>query len=137
MHFLTAHSGTIFRERCNGQRPRGPISCSCLSQWDFTLQGLNKLEWGLWGCLKATDLYRINTWLWVKTNGIPFWAFRCTTHFRTYFSGDWDVHWGYRILTHGHIGIPNNPLRDKSHFHFHSPTQGSNPRLRASWALFL
>ena len=20
---------------------------------------------------------------------------RCTTHFRTYFSGDWDVHWGY------------------------------------------
>ena len=25
------------------------------------------------------------------------------THFRTYFSGDWDVHWGYGILTHGHI----------------------------------
>ena len=24
-----------------------------------------------------------------------------TTHFRTYFSGDWDVHWGYGILTHG------------------------------------
>ena len=20
-----------------------------------------------------------------------------------YFSGDWDVHWGYGILTHGHI----------------------------------
>ena len=34
-----------------------------------------------------------DTWLWVKTNGIPFWG-RCTTHFRTYFSGDWDVHWG-------------------------------------------
>ena len=29
----------------------------------------------------------------VKTHGIPFWA-RCTTHFRTFFSGDWDVHWG-------------------------------------------
>ena len=29
--------------------------------------------------------------LWVKTNGIPSWG-RCTTHFRTYFSGDWDVH---------------------------------------------
>ena len=28
-----------------------------------------------------------------------------TTHFRTYFSGDWDVHRGYGILTHGHIGI--------------------------------
>ena len=24
-------------------------------------------------------------------------------HFRTYFSGDWDVHWGYGILTHGHL----------------------------------
>ena len=33
---------------------------------------------------------------------VPFWG-RCTTHFRTYFSGDWDVHWGYGILTHGHI----------------------------------
>ena len=22
---------------------------------------------------------------------------RCTTHFRTYFSGDWDVHWGYGL----------------------------------------
>ena len=35
-----------------------------------------------------------------KTNGIPFWG-RCTTHFRTFFSGDWDVHWGHGILTHG------------------------------------
>ena len=25
-----------------------------------------------------------------------FWG-RCTTHFRTYFSGDWDVHWGYDL----------------------------------------
>ena len=23
-----------------------------------------------------------------------------------YFSGDWDVHWGYGILTHGHIPPP-------------------------------
>ena len=43
-------------------------------------------------------------WLRVKTNGIPFWG-RCTTHFRTYFSGDWDVHWGYGILTHGRLGV--------------------------------
>ena len=27
---------------------------------------------------------------------VPFWG-RCTTHFRTYFSGDWDVHWGYDL----------------------------------------
>ena len=40
----------------------------------------------------------------VKTNGIPCWG-GCTTHFGTYFSGDWDVHWGYGILTHGHMFI--------------------------------
>ena len=36
----------------------------------------------------------------------PMVPFRggCTTHFRTDFSGDWDVHWGRTgILTHGHI----------------------------------
>ena len=37
--------------------------------------------------------------------GIPSWGFRCTTHFRTYFRGDWDVHRGYRVLTHGHIAF--------------------------------
>ena len=24
---------------------------------------------------------------------VPFWGFRCTTDFRTYVSGDWDVGW--------------------------------------------
>ena len=38
-------------------------------------------------------------WLWVKTNGTG----RCTTQF--YFSGDWDIHWGYGLLTHGHVAI--------------------------------
>ena len=37
---------------------------------------------------------------------VPLWG-RCTTHFRTYFRGDWDVHWGYGstiwILPHGHV----------------------------------
>ena len=33
---------------------------------------------------------------------IPFWVF--ARHVRTYFSGHWDVHWGYGILTHGHVG---------------------------------
>ena len=32
-----------------------------------------------------------------------FGGFRCTTHFRTYFSGDWDVRWGYGVLTHSHV----------------------------------
>ena len=31
-----------------------------------------------------------------NTNGIPFLG-RCTTHFRTYFSGNWDVHGGYDL----------------------------------------
>ena len=30
----------------------------------------------------------------------PILVGRCTTHFRTYVSGDWDVHWNYGILTH-------------------------------------
>ena len=33
---------------------------------------------------------------------IPFWG-RCTTQFRTYFSGGWDVHWEYGIVTLGHM----------------------------------
>ena len=28
-----------------------------------------------------------------------------------YFSGDWDVHWGYGILTHGHVFLENGGLR--------------------------
>ena len=29
---------------------------------------------------------------------IPFWWLgECTTQFRTYFSEDWDVHWGYDL----------------------------------------
>ena len=38
---------------------------------------------------------------------VPFWlAGEFTTDLRTYFSGDWDVHWGYGILTHGHLSPP-------------------------------
>ena len=33
----------------------------------------------------------------------------CTTQFGTYFSGDWDVRWGYGLLTHGSNGL-RNPL---------------------------
>ena len=40
---------------------------------------------------------------------VPFWG-RCTTHVSlVYFSRDWDVRWGYGILTHGQVG--NWPLR--------------------------
>ena len=38
---------------------------------------------------------------------IPFWLVgEFTTHFGTYFGGDWDVHWGVTgILTHGHVSV--------------------------------
>ena len=36
-------------------------------------------------------------WLWFKTNGTILRGFRYATHFRTYLSGDWDVHWGYDL----------------------------------------
>ena len=45
-------------------------------------------------------------WPWVNPNGIPFWG-RCT-HFRTYLSGVWDVHWGYGVLTHSHAASENH-----------------------------
>ena len=35
--------------------------------------------------------------------GSHFGVGEFTTHFRTYFSGDWDVHWGYGMWTHGHM----------------------------------
>ena len=38
--------------------------------------------------------------------GIPFWLEgEFTTHFSRDFSGDWDVHWGYGILTHAFASI--------------------------------
>ena len=47
-----------------------------------------------------------SVWLrWSK----PFWDIpswlvgEFTTRFGTYVGGDWEVHWGYRNLTHGHL----------------------------------
>ena len=43
-------------------------------------------------------------WLWVKTVLVPFWG-RCTTHFRTYFSGWIGMFTGGQpgFWTHGHL----------------------------------
>ena len=35
--------------------------------------------------------------------GSHFGVGEFTTHFRTYASWDWDVDWGYGLLTHAHI----------------------------------
>ena len=41
-------------------------------------------------------------WLWLsKPMGSHFGV--GAQPILVYFSGDWDVHWGYRILTHGNI----------------------------------
>ena len=42
--------------------------------------------------------------------GSHFGVGEFTTHFRTYSSGDWDVHWGHGILTHGHIAVEQEVL---------------------------
>ena len=47
--------------------------------------------------------------LWVKTIGTSFGV--AAPPILVYFSGDWDVHWGYRILTHGQIGLHPSQLR--------------------------
>ena len=53
---------------------------------------------------------------------VPFWYMAVgqnqrnhfgvgTTHFRTYFGGDWDVHWGLTGLwTHGHISLSHQSI---------------------------
>ena len=35
--------------------------------------------------------------------GIPFWGFEHHPNLSQDVSGDWDVHWGYGILTHGQL----------------------------------
>ena len=59
--------------------------------------------WFMWGIAPQPPYFRL-----VKYHNSPRpFLGKCTTYFRTYFSGDWDVHWGtIWILTHGHMGIP-------------------------------
>ena len=40
--------------------------------------------------------------------GAQFGVGEFITHFRIYFRGDWDVHWGYELLTHAHLGVVQN-----------------------------
>ena len=72
--------------------------------------------WGLrihWAARASLDqgLGKLMKWLWVKTVlGSHFGVGELTTHFRTEFSGDWDVYWVYWILTHGQISFRRLPL---------------------------
>ena len=50
----------------------------------------------------TTERSNIQIWLWLsKPMGSHFGVGEFTIRFRTFFSGDWDVHWGYGISTHG------------------------------------
>ena len=65
-------------------RPQAPCVCYWEPQWR---PGVDRSEdSSLCSCEVTGEIGKI--WPWVNTNG-------CTTHFRSYFSGDWDVHWGY------------------------------------------
>ena len=64
---------------------------------------------------------------WFSTNGIPFWD-RCTTHFSRDFSGGWDVHWGYGVLTHGHIPYATPGTRELARC-----SEASAAEERAAW----
>ena len=67
----------------------------------LNIEDMRGLCGGLWG----TPI-----WPWVNTNGIPFWG-RCTTHFRTYFSGGWDVHRGITGLLTTAIWVKSQTRR--------------------------
>ena len=70
-------------------------SNSQAAKWKLAAQGIRKcVEERTWGCSGRPPPNHMA--VVVKTNGIPFWR-GCTTHFRTYFGGDWDGHWGYDL----------------------------------------
>ena len=57
---------------------------------------------------------------------------RCTTQFRTYFSGDWDVHWKHGVLTHGHVKNkgPEMDIRSRCGFMSTNKTSGGSPHIK-------
>ena len=65
----------------------------------------------------------------VGQNQYHFGVGEFTTHFRTYFSGHWDVHWGYGLLTHGHLSKGQLVLTSFSYMtcqrHTHTPSRKS------------
>ena len=59
------------------------------------------------GCGTGRLVWQGTEWvqLAVGQNQYHFGVGEFTTHFRTCFSGDWDVRWGYGVLTHGQLGM--------------------------------
>ena len=93
-------------------RPQPKLWSFLLGCWDFNFLPTSGL---------STKPLKVK--LWVKTNGIQYWLVGEFTHVRTYFSGDWDVHWGYGILSHM-LGSANSlkAFHANSLKAFHDPT---------------
>ena len=81
----------------NSDRLKGLLECTPRHA-PITLELVGQLVPEAVGLLRAPG----NRRPWIETNGIPFWD-RCTTHFRIDFSGDWDVHCVYKVLTPGQV----------------------------------
>ena len=89
------------------QEPRRAGTLASLTSWQGEpsprgSQPPNRPEGDLTGC--AVELFRghKDMAVVVNTNGTILVG-RCSAHSRTCLSGDWDVHGGYGILTHGHM----------------------------------
>ena len=121
-HSLT--SCKLARPHCEGREGHGSMSARLVVYFQLLDANVDyiKIYYGpelnedarfagqLAQCRFVATAFCGRKWPWVKTVLVPFW--RCTTHFRTYLSGDWDVHCGYDLdLTHGQI-----PLRGVSHY---------------------
>ena len=64
------------------------------------LLGVFRCQRHLW---LHVPLLFLNMWLWLsKPMGFYFGV--GAPPILVYFSGDWDVHWGYGLLTHGNVG---------------------------------
>ncbi|CAJ1421137.1 unnamed protein product [Effrenium voratum] len=74
-----------------------PLAVHAMASGEYSLFSIPRQDGRL--CTILSWNKAMGLWL-SKPFGIPFWlAGEFTTHFRTYFSGDWDVYWP---LTHGH-----------------------------------
>ena len=111
----TARSPENFASRASGGKRPGPVSSAMNT--DFFWVGRVPL-------LK---------WQWLSKPTVPFWG-RCTIYFRTYFSGDWDVHSGYRVLTHVQIDYRTKGL---SLLVFVCSPRATRERQTHPWRVFL
>ena len=95
---------------CNFGAPPLPLSPPCCSGEASSTPATTR-SWRIFRRVGLLGLFLVAKWLrhlephptpkiWQRRSkpmGSHVWGFRCTTYFRTYFSGDWDVHWGYEL----------------------------------------